>query len=218
MAANGQELLLPDDPEAACTAATMFEATSKEHECSKTLYHREEAVESCCQVLAEYYGPNSTLPSRNCFCVESYWTPFIALADKSYIGWTSYFDTCTEMGYTIHYWHYGEGPCVPPPASDDLLAPAPAPVAALAEAPSPAAELGAAVEEVVSESLEDPLLPMPMRPFNAWASDLDSDGWGMASFVMAWVAVLGSSAMAWTFLFDAFVDFRRCCGSRRAAG
>lgn len=43
MAANGQELLLPDDPEAACTAATMFEATSKEHECSKTLYHREEA-------------------------------------------------------------------------------------------------------------------------------------------------------------------------------
>ena len=169
------------------------------------------------------------------------------------------------MGYTIHYWHYGEGPCVPPPASDDLLAPAPAPVAALAEAPSPAAELGAAVEEVVSESLEDPLLPLPMRPFNAWASDLDSDGWGMASFVMAWVAgvvasqaallaplsvalcplrlqqgqlrhpplpiasrcralrspppaVLGSSAMAWTFLFDAFVDFRRCCGSRRAAG
>lgn len=23
--------------------------------------------------MQRYYGPNSTLPSRNCFCVESYW-------------------------------------------------------------------------------------------------------------------------------------------------
>lgn len=37
------------------------------------------AVEACCKVITEFYGPNSTLPSRNCFCVEAYWTEFNAL-------------------------------------------------------------------------------------------------------------------------------------------
>ena len=31
------------------------------------------AAEHCCSTLSEFYGPNSTLPSRNCFCVEDYW-------------------------------------------------------------------------------------------------------------------------------------------------
>jgi hypothetical protein len=26
--------------------------------------------------MAAFYGPNSTLPSRNCFCVKSVWTTF----------------------------------------------------------------------------------------------------------------------------------------------
>lgn len=118
--------LLPPDP-AACAPGTLFEATSQEHSCSESLYHREDAgkgerpgrqecasgpwpphaappagprshpctcalvplallaprpssVEPCCRKLSEFYGPNSTLPSRNCFCLESYWTPFVALS------------------------------------------------------------------------------------------------------------------------------------------
>lgn len=37
-------------------------------------------VEPCCRVLSEYYGPTSSRPSRNCFCLESYWVPFVALS------------------------------------------------------------------------------------------------------------------------------------------
>lgn len=41
------------------------------------------AVESCCAILESYYGPNSTLPSRNCFCVESYWAELQELSGET---------------------------------------------------------------------------------------------------------------------------------------
>jgi hypothetical protein len=36
-------------------------------------------------VLAEYYGPNSTLPSSNCFCDEAYWASFSALSGEEVV-------------------------------------------------------------------------------------------------------------------------------------
>lgn len=40
-----------------------------------------------------------------------------------------------------------------------------------------------------------------------WASsDLRSDGWLMASFVVAWVAAPGVALLVWPFLFDLVLD------------
>lgn len=82
------------------------------------------------------------------------------------------------MGYTIHYFQDGEGPCAGPPAP----APAPEPEASVeAPAPSPAAE--AEVAELAEEEEAQPVLYM--RTFGAWVGGLNIDDWGLASFIMA---------------------------------
>ena len=49
----------------------------------------------CCERLSHYYGPDSPLPSRNCFCASQVWTPFAELAAVSYVSFTTVFDHCS---------------------------------------------------------------------------------------------------------------------------
>ena len=49
----------------------------------------------CCERLSHYYGPDSPLPSRNCFCAPQVWTPFAELAAVSYVSFTTVFDHCS---------------------------------------------------------------------------------------------------------------------------
>ena len=49
----------------------------------------------CCEGLSHYYGPDSPLPSRNCFCAPQVWTPFAQLAAVSYVSFTTVFDHCS---------------------------------------------------------------------------------------------------------------------------
>jgi hypothetical protein len=60
-----------------------------------TSTHPLTAVEPCCAILADYYGPNSTRATRHCFCVESYWTSLMKLAEVARLEWADYFDGCT---------------------------------------------------------------------------------------------------------------------------
>ncbi|KAL4432589.1 hypothetical protein ABPG77_000526 [Micractinium sp. CCAP 211/92] len=182
---------LPTDPAAICNRDTMFEVTSKEFSCSESLYRRDPAVESCCVILESYYGPNSTLPSRNCFCVESYWAELQELSERHYIRWKSYLSQCTDMGYPIYYFQDGEGPCAGPPP------PAP-PAAPAAAVPS---------TEVAAE-------PLPMRTFGGWVAGLGNDAWGAVSFTAGILSVLGTSVMAWMFVYDAWCDVSVCCGKK----
>ena len=168
---------------------------------------------------------------------------------------------CRDMGYPVHYFQAGEGPCAGPPPPT--------------EAPAPALAGEAVVEavvEVVEEKEERPELPM--RSFSGWVGGMDSDAWSAASFAAALVAgacaslaqlrqpgrpavgpcclpstvlahghccqllsavppahhthfalaapppvaptVVGSGVVAWSFLFDAFVDFKNCLRKRVA--
>ncbi|KAL4436812.1 hypothetical protein ABPG75_003951 [Micractinium tetrahymenae] len=199
-AADGQALAgsappLPADPAGVCNRNTMLEATSQEHTCAESLFHREHAVEACCRTLARYYGPNSILPSRNCFCVDSYWDELQLLSEPHYIKWASYLTECTDMGYAIYFYQDGEGPCAGPQP------PSPAP------APEPAAE-------PAPEAEEEPAA-LPMRAFSSWVAGLGGDAWGAVSFTAAILSVLGTSMMAWTFVYDACCDLSVCYSSRR---
>ncbi|KAI3436429.1 hypothetical protein D9Q98_005846 [Chlorella vulgaris] len=187
-----EEIVLPDA--AVCTRDVMLEATSKEHSCAETLYHRDPAVESCCAVLADYYGPNSTRATRHCFCVESYFNHMHALSEISYVAWEGYFDKCTELGYPIYYFQDGAGPCNPAAAEP-------------------------AVEEAVDEEIEEPAPMLPMRSLGAWGAGLQNDGWSLAAFIMSLLGAIGGTTMAWAFVFDACSDLRRCSTkrARRAA-
>jgi hypothetical protein len=40
------------------------------------------ADEDCCRGLAAFWGPNSTLPSRNCFCAKAVWEEFKAYEEQ----------------------------------------------------------------------------------------------------------------------------------------
>lgn len=173
----------------------MLEVTSQEFSCSETLYRRDPAVESCCVIMQRYYGPNSTLPSRNCFCVESYWAELQEQAERNYIPWATYLSQCTDMGFPVYYFQDGESPCAGPPPT----APAPAPEPAAQPAPA------AAVEEAAQPVL-------PMRTFSGWVAGLGDDAWGAVSFTAAILSVFGTSMMAWTFVYDAWCGLRLCCG------
>ena len=151
---------------------------------------------------------------------------------------------CRDMGYPVHYFQDGEGPCAGPPPPIEAPAPAPAGNAVVE-----------AVAEVVEEE-EEEQPELPMRSFSGWVGGMDSDAWSAASFTAALVAgacaslaqlwrtwrlaihcagcmahhthsscpwlpplapaVVGSGVVAWSFLFDAFVDFKNCLRKRVA--
>lgn len=51
-------------------------------------------VQSCCATLAKYYGPNSTLPSRNCWCVPEFYAQQAEYALVNYIDIPTYMASC----------------------------------------------------------------------------------------------------------------------------
>ena len=58
------------------------------------------AAPDCCRVLQAAYGPDSTAPSRNCFCVPDYWKAVNASQTAGNIKFTSYLQSCRQVAHS----------------------------------------------------------------------------------------------------------------------
>ncbi|GAQ82736.1 hypothetical protein KFL_001220050 [Klebsormidium nitens] len=72
-APNANEVLpTPVNVEEACTKEVFHSLTHHYRSCSRSFFHVEDPDEDCCEGLAHFYGPQSPMPSRNCFCDATY--------------------------------------------------------------------------------------------------------------------------------------------------
>ncbi|GAB4815293.1 hypothetical protein N2152v2_002339 [Parachlorella kessleri] len=140
----------------------------------------------CCQALATSYGPNSTLPTRNCFCVPEYWEDLAAKQTHSTISLTTYLDSCSALGYPVYYYQAGDGPC-----------------SGMLEAPTSGGEEAAGA---VDGGSTPEVMPLPMRSFGQWVRDLGDDGLILISFMVAVAAGVGGALMLWSFIYDLYAS------------
>ncbi|KAL6770391.1 hypothetical protein ACKKBF_B03640 [Auxenochlorella protothecoides x Auxenochlorella symbiontica] len=187
-ASAAEAVPLPEDYTTACSRDVMWNITSSDHTCSETLTNYLDPVPSCCETLATYYGPKSTLPSRNCWCVPEYFAEQLALSVVHYISVPTYLAGCEKLGYPIYYYQEGAGPCAGVSAAD-----------------------GAATTGAASAPVEG----LPMRSFGAWVRGLAQYKWGAVMFTVAILAAIGFSLMAWAFIFDAGVDIYEAIVARK---
>ncbi|KAK2076116.1 hypothetical protein QBZ16_001452 [Prototheca wickerhamii] len=179
---------LPTNWQTDCSSEHMKEATSEDL-----------SFESCCNTLAKYYGPDSQLPSSNCWCVPEYFAQQAALAVKHYVSLPSYFGGCqTTFNISIYYYQNGVGPCAGMTAEES------------------AAALAAAAGASTDDAAPVPA-PLPMRSFSGWVHGLKEYKWGAVSFTVGLLSVIGFSLMAWAFVFDACVDVYHAISAKKTA-
>ncbi|KAK9823422.1 hypothetical protein WJX72_002634 [[Myrmecia] bisecta] len=177
----------------------MHRTTASSQGCRATLYNVQPADKHCCQTLSAVYGPNSTLPSRNCFCVPDYWQRFNALSTVHRIDFVKYFKTCSALGHPVYYWQQEGGPCNPQANNKQKAGVSPAaapPPSAAARTPAPGPALSALA--TAAKAKKRP----PQRSLGAWLRGLKNDGLTCLAFTMMLVSATGVSLMAWPFLYD----------------
>ena len=63
--------------------------------CGDSLHATHVVEPECCKRLADYYGANSTRPSKNCFCSQPYFTKFSTQTKSASV--TTYFQGCRSV-------------------------------------------------------------------------------------------------------------------------
>ncbi|GAB4815295.1 hypothetical protein N2152v2_002341 [Parachlorella kessleri] len=144
------------------------------------------AAAECCQTIYNSYGANSTLSTRNCFCVPDYWTDLTAKQTLGRVRLSSYLDSCKALGYPVYYYQAGTGPCSGMPAT-------------------PSSGGGAAAGGRTGGSKYKGT-PLSKRSFGQWLRDLGDDGLLLVSFMVAVVAAVGGALMLWSFVYDLYAS------------
>ncbi|GAQ82741.1 hypothetical protein KFL_001220090 [Klebsormidium nitens] len=171
----------------ACTKEVFHSLTYHYRSCSRKFFHYEDPDEDCCQGLAHFYGPESPMPSRNCFCDETYAAWFSAFEDRTYYPMASAFKVCKKFNITIGYFDDGEGPCAGKEYSaDDIEA-----------------------------TCIDCYTSAPHASLGNWLSRLDED-WGIAmSFAIFWVSLFGCVLLVGSVTLDFAKDAQRLVSRKK---
>eukprot|EP00879_Flechtneria_rotunda_P000860 GHRR01000986.1.p1 GENE.GHRR01000986.1~~GHRR01000986.1.p1 ORF type:complete len:224 (+),score=43.40 GHRR01000986.1:221-892(+) len=106
--AMAESLPLPLDPTVHCGPKVFYNFTKQNRACSLDFYHRDDPSSECCEALAQWYGPDATLPSRNCYCDKATWEQFQEVTKGTYYTWDAAFKMCSAIGFLVPYYHEDE--------------------------------------------------------------------------------------------------------------
>ncbi|KAL0043416.1 hypothetical protein WJX79_004171 [Trebouxia sp. C0005] len=174
-------LPLPTNPATACGPAVTIAWSQQYPSCPRAIlgnsviYNTPEIDpdDECCAGTLKFFGSNSTMSSRNCFCVPSVYERFTAGLVDVAVG--EYFGVCTLRGYPIPVYEAGTGACSGAPYNTSAL---------------------------FSTVLFEPEHLAPQKTLHQWLKDLHKDSLILTSFVFGLIAAIGFGGGIWIFCFN----------------
>ncbi|KAL3134757.1 hypothetical protein ABBQ32_007750 [Trebouxia sp. C0010 RCD-2024] len=130
--------------------------------------------QGCCMGSQKYFGSESTLPSRNCFCDPDVYARFMLGATA--VDVVTAFGICYNKGFPIPVYDAGGGACS-------------------------GAEYN--TTSFLTTNVYEPEPLERAKNLHAWLSDLHTDGMVLTSFVFALISAIGFCGYLWMFLFNA---------------
>lgn len=129
--------------------------------------------EQCCAGTQKYFGSESTLPSRNCFCDPDVYARF--MSGTASVDVVTAFGICYNKGYPIPIYDAGTGACS-------------------------GAEYNT-TSFLTTNAYETERIA-PGKTLHEWLSDLHKDGFLLTSFVFGLISAIGFGGFLWMFVFN----------------
>lgn len=181
LVASQTPLPLPADPSVDCSTDVTRQWSREYPQCMQailgnTVIYNTPLVdpdEECCMGSQRYFGSESTLPSRNCFCVPDVYDRF--QSGSTVVDLATYFGICYNKGYPIPVYESGSGACSGAEYNTTAFS---------------------------TTAVYEPEPEVPAKSLHEWLTDLREDGLVLTSFVFGLISAIGFCGYLWMFVFN----------------